>query len=156
ATRHSCRLSMLCDVGRGEADGSRNRSRASGDPTLQSLVADAGAFLYGHAIRSGKQNVRCLDAYQLERAIGSGKRKVESPASIRKGLESEVTDRDLSVLQYISPRGSADRRRLTSRENTFPTSSPVWNGLSCDGARTAPMESGEAGLQRPSRDSGAF
>jgi hypothetical protein len=45
ATRHSCWLSMLCDVGRGEADGSRDSSRASNNTTLQSLVADAGAFL---------------------------------------------------------------------------------------------------------------
>src|SRR5262249_41343116 len=111
---------MLCDVSRGEANRSGNRSRASGDPTLQSLVADAGAFLYGHAVRSGKQNVRCLDAYQLEGAIGCGKRKVESPASIRKGVESEVTDSDLRVLQYISPRDSAARRRLTSPEILFP------------------------------------
>jgi len=45
ATRYSCWLSMLCDVGRGEADGSRDSSRASDNTTLQSLVADAGAFL---------------------------------------------------------------------------------------------------------------
>src|SRR5215831_17425549 len=111
---------MLCDVSRGEANGSGNRSRASGDPTLQSLVADAGAFLYGHAVRSGKQNVRCLDAYQLEGAIGCGKRKVESPASIRKGVESEVTDSDLRVLQYISPRDSAARRRSLLWKILFP------------------------------------
>ncbi len=64
---------MLCDVGRGEANGSRDSSRASGDPTLQSLVADAGAFLYGHTVWSGKKNVWRLDAYYLERVVRAGK-----------------------------------------------------------------------------------
>src|SRR5262249_4586289 len=71
-TRHSCRFSMLCDVGRGEANGRRDSSRPSDNTTLQSLVADAGAFLYGH-VWSGKQNVWRLDANYLERAVRAGK-----------------------------------------------------------------------------------
>jgi hypothetical protein len=64
---------MLCDVGRGEANGRRDSFRASDNTTLQSLVADAGAFLYGHAVWSGKQNVWRLDVYYLERAVRAGK-----------------------------------------------------------------------------------
>ncbi|PYS08157.1 MAG: hypothetical protein DMG17_29450 [Acidobacteria bacterium] len=55
------------------ADGNRDNSGASHDPTLQGLVANAGAFLYGHVVRSGKQKVWCLDGYQLQGRIGTGK-----------------------------------------------------------------------------------
>jgi len=64
---------MLGDIGRREADGNGDNSGASHDPTLQGLVANAGAFLYGHVVRSGKQKVWCLDGYQLQGRIGTGK-----------------------------------------------------------------------------------
>ncbi|PYS15863.1 MAG: hypothetical protein DMG15_04045 [Acidobacteria bacterium] len=64
---------MLGDIGRGEADGNRYDSGASHDTTLQGLVANAGGFLYGHVVRSGKQNVGCLDGYHLQGRIGARK-----------------------------------------------------------------------------------
>ena len=73
ARRRFGKFSMLGDIGRREADGNRDNSGASHDPTLQCLVANAGAFLYGHVVRSGKQKVWCLDGYQLQGRIGTGK-----------------------------------------------------------------------------------
>ncbi|MBI4471103.1 MAG: hypothetical protein HY646_00440 [Acidobacteria bacterium] len=55
---------MLGDIGRREFDGSGDSFGAS-DDTLQRLVADAGAFLYSHVVRPGKQIIRRLDGYQL-------------------------------------------------------------------------------------------
>ena|SRR2546426_662695 len=66
-------FSMLGDIGRRQADGNRDNSGASHDTTLQGLVANAGAFLYGQVVRSGKQNVWCFDRYQLQRRIGAVK-----------------------------------------------------------------------------------
>jgi len=82
ATHCLCSPSVLSDIGRRETDGSRNRSRASGDTKLQSFVADTGAFLYGYVIRSAKQIMRSVDGYQVLRRIGTRERKVEPSTSV--------------------------------------------------------------------------
>jgi len=64
---------MLGDIGRRKTDGDRDNSGTSHNTTLQGLVAYAGAFLHSHVVRSGKQNVWCLDGYQLQGRIGAAK-----------------------------------------------------------------------------------
>jgi hypothetical protein len=92
---------VLGDIRRREAYGSRAKLRVAGDANLQRFVTDAHAFLYSHMVGSREQIVGCLDGYQMQGLVWTGKGKVESSTAVRQRMEAEIANIALRVVHGV-------------------------------------------------------
>jgi hypothetical protein len=115
---------VLGDIRTRQAYGSRTKLRVAGEAKLQRFVADAHAFLYRHLVGSREQIVGCLDGYQMQGLIWTGKGKVESSTAVGQGMEAEIANIALRVGHRVDTRR---RKTLSFRRDLSCRSTPHRN-----------------------------